>query len=75
MTDVLTQNAIDPNFDFQSYKPLVFATRGDMVESIHLGAIAVVDKHGNLFASFGDPELVTYLRSSSKPLQALPRFT
>lgn len=59
-------------FDFQSYKPLVHATRGDLVESIHLGAIAVVDHHGNLFASFGDPELVTYLRSSSKPLQALP---
>ncbi|HSM25078.1 MAG TPA: asparaginase [Anaerolineaceae bacterium] len=72
MTDALKHREKAPDFDFQSYKPLVFATRGDLVESIHLGAIAVVDKHGKLFASFGDPELVTYLRSSSKPLQALP---
>lgn len=56
----------------QSYLPLVHATRGNLVESIHWGAIAVVDKFGRLFASFGDPELVTYLRSSSKPIQALP---
>ncbi len=55
-----------------SYQPLVYATRGDIVESIHWGAIAVVDKNGKLFASFGDPELVTFLRSSSKPIQALP---
>jgi L-asparaginase II len=56
----------------RSYQPLVYATRGDIVESIHWGVIAVVDKNGKLFASFGDPELVTYLRSSSKPIQALP---
>ena len=56
----------------QSYRPLVHATRGDIVESIHWGAVAVVDKDGNLFASFGDAHLVTYLRSSSKPIQALP---
>lgn len=56
----------------QSYLPLVHATRGDLVESIHWGAIAVVDKLGDLVASYGDSELVAYLRSSSKPLQALP---
>jgi len=56
----------------QSYLPLVYATRGDLVESMHWGAIAVVDKFGHLVASYGDPELVAYLRSSSKPIQALP---
>jgi L-asparaginase II len=61
-----------PMYDPQSYQPLVHATRGELVESIHSGAIAIVDNQGQLFASFGDPELVAYLRSSSKPIQALP---
>lgn len=61
-----------PIVDPQSFLPVVHATRGDLVESIHWGAIAVVDKSGNLIASYGNPELVTYLRSSSKPIQALP---
>ncbi|MBW6471911.1 MAG: asparaginase [Anaerolineaceae bacterium] len=59
-------------FSPQSYLPIVHATRGELVESIHWGAIAVVDKFGHLFASYGDPDLVAYLRSSSKPFQALP---
>lgn len=53
------------------YQPLFELTRGELVESIHYGAAAVVDVHGNLIAWFGDPEAVTYLRSTSKPLQAL----
>jgi L-asparaginase II len=53
------------------YHPLFELTRGELVESIHFGAVAVVDVHGNLIARFGDPEAVTYLRSTSKPLQAL----
>ena len=56
----------------QSYLPLVHATRGDLVESIHWGAIAVVDKFGHLVGSYGNSDLVAYLRSSSKPIQALP---
>ncbi|MHB8135540.1 MAG: asparaginase [Anaerolineaceae bacterium] len=55
-----------------TFVPLVEATRGGIVESIHYGAIAIVDIHGNLFASCGDPKLVSYMRSSSKPLQAIP---
>lgn len=54
------------------YQPLVQITRGTIVESIHFGAFAVVDVHGNLLASHGDPYTVTYLRSSAKPFQALP---
>jgi L-asparaginase II len=42
------------------------------VECIHFGAAAVVDVHGRLLASLGDPQLVTFLRSSAKPFQALP---
>lgn len=54
------------------YVPLVELTRGPLVESIHLGALAVVDAGGSLIASLGDPGLVANLRSSSKPFQALP---
>lgn len=55
-----------------SFVSLVEATRGGIVESIHFGAFAIVDIHGNLHASCGDSDLVTFMRSSSKPLQALP---
>ncbi len=54
------------------YKPVVEVTRGSMVESVHMGALAVADRSGNLLASVGDPDLATYLRSSAKPFQALP---
>jgi L-asparaginase II len=53
------------------YIPLLEITRGDVIESIHYGAAAVMDVHGHLVAWAGDPEAVTFLRSSSKPLQAL----
>jgi L-asparaginase II len=49
-------------------------TRGRIVESIHYGAIAVVDAHGQLLYSCGDPQKVAFLRSSAKPFQALPFF-
>ncbi|NJD58528.1 MAG: asparaginase [Anaerolineae bacterium] len=55
-----------------SYEPIFQLTRGDIVESIHFGAIAVVEASGRMTAWYGDPALVTYTRSSVKPLQALP---
>ena len=51
---------------------LVEVTRGPIVECIHFGSIAVVDTNGRLIAAVGNPETVTYLRSSAKPFQALP---
>ena len=54
------------------YQPIYEFTRGDTVESIHYGAIAVVDATGKLIASYGYPQAITYLRSSAKPFQALP---
>jgi L-asparaginase II len=53
-------------------QPLFETTRGDIVESVHYGSIAVVDSHGELLASPGDPYAVAFLRSSAKPFQALP---
>lgn len=55
-----------------SYAPMIAVTRGEITESFHWGAAAVVDINGHLVASYGDPQLVTFLRSSSKPIQALP---
>ncbi len=46
--------------------------RGGMVESIHMGAIAVVDVEGKLLAHAGDADLFAYYRSSAKPFQAVP---
>jgi L-asparaginase II len=54
------------------YQPVFELTRGNLVESTHFGAVAVVDSLGHLFAWYGDPQCVTFMRSSAKPLQALP---
>jgi L-asparaginase II len=50
---------------------VVEVTRGDVVEARHVvHAVAVRD--GRVELAFGDPGLVSYLRSSAKPIQALP---
>ena len=54
------------------YLPIYQTTRGDVIESLHFGAIAVVDTYGNTFASYGNPHTATFMRSSSKPFQAIP---
>jgi L-asparaginase II len=51
---------------------LVEVTRGPIVESIHFGVVAVGDVEGNLVAWTGNPGAVTYYRSASKPIQAIP---
>lgn len=51
--------------------PLIRSWRGEGVETVHRGAVAVVDVEGNLIAHAGDPDAVFYVRSSGKPLQAL----
>ena len=52
---------------------LTHVMRGNIVESIHRGDLAVVDWRGKLLHYVGAPEeKVTFIRSSSKPIQALP---
>src|SRR5512141_2604145 len=53
-------------------QPLFETTRGQIVESVHYGSIAVVDSNGKMIASYGDPQTVAFLRSSAKPCQVLP---
>jgi L-asparaginase II len=54
------------------YEPVFELARGGVVESVHYGAIAVVNTRGDLVASYGYSDTVTYLRSTAKPFQALP---
>ena len=49
---------------------LLYTMRGDLVETIQRGHVAVVDVRGHLIASSGDPEATSYMRSVAKPLQA-----
>ena len=53
-------------------QPIFEVTRGQIVESVHYGSIAVVDSNGKMIASYGDPRTVAFLRSSAKPFQVLP---
>jgi len=50
---------------------LVELTRGELVESVHRGALAVVDADGAVVASLGDIQAPVYSRSSLKPMQAM----
>ena len=50
---------------------VVEVTRGEMVESCHRGAAAVVNAHGRTVATFGDVERPIFPRSAIKPLQAV----
>jgi L-asparaginase II len=56
-------------------EPLVEVRRGGITESRHRGHVAAVEPDGNVVASLGAPHNVTFLRSSAKPLQALPLLT
>ena len=52
--------------------PLVSVWRGDFLESVHYGSIAIVDSTGRLLAWAGEPNHQTFIRSSAKPFQAIP---
>lgn len=51
---------------------LVEIVRGEMVESVHRGAVAIADRFGRIVASAGAVEEVVYPRSALKPIQAIP---
>jgi L-asparaginase II len=51
---------------------LVEVMRGDIVESVHRGALAVCDDTGKTVVAVGDVEQAVFPRSSVKAIQALP---
>ena len=53
---------------------LANAIRGETIESVHRGHLIVVDGAGETLFSLGDPETVTFWRSSAKSFQAIPFF-
>ena len=55
-----------------NHQLLVEVTRGDTVECVHAGSVAVVNTRGDLLYQAGDPHTVTFTRSTIKPFQALP---
>lgn len=59
--------------DFGNQNPAlcVEVTRGDLIESRHWGAAAVMDARGSLVASWGDVARPVYPRSAVKALQFL----
>ena len=63
---------VPPSDPSRMYEPLYEVTRGEIVESVHFGAVAVVNTAGELIASCGLAESVVYLRSTAKPFQVLP---
>lgn len=55
-----------------NHEKLVEVTRGDAVECVHAGSIAVVNTQGDLLYQAGDPHALTFTRSTIKPFQAVP---
>lgn len=51
--------------------PLVTVTRDGVVESVHLGDVAVATADGAVTAIVGDPDRLMYPRSALKPFQAI----
>ncbi|MGG4468367.1 asparaginase [Paenibacillus alvei] len=50
----------------------ILVYRGTYIESTHDIHIAVVNRDGELIYSYGDPNRLTFPRSSMKPFQAIP---
>lgn len=51
---------------------LVKVTRGDQIESVHCGSIAVVGQNGQLMYHLGESSRPLFSRSAFKPIQAIP---
>lgn len=53
-------------------EPLVVSERAGLAENVHRGRFCVVSADGGqVAAALGDPETMTFLRSTAKPMQAI----
>lgn len=53
------------------HAPIAAQTRGEIVESVHYGSLVVIDRHGEVLTSVGEPDALFYPRSALKPLFAV----
>ncbi|NLO83145.1 MAG: asparaginase [Clostridiales bacterium] len=53
---------------------LVEEYRGSIVENVHRGFICGISDDGRIVYSVGDQNRMTYMRSTAKPIQAIPVF-
>lgn len=58
-------------FTAQQAAELAVVTRGDFIESRHVGSLVVLASDGSTALSLGTPEALVYARSALKPLQAI----
>ncbi len=58
--------------NFMNSEILAEVIRGETVESVHRGHLIILDGSGETIANIGNPEIVTFIRSSAKPFQVLP---
>lgn len=56
----------------EKYCELTREFRGEVYDLKHIGNLCVVNEHGDVIHSIGDPSNMTCYRSASKPIQALP---
>ena len=61
-----------PRYSARMNPILVHATRGNAIESVHCGALAIVDAEAAIVAQLGDIDRPIFPRSAVKVLQALP---
>jgi L-asparaginase II len=45
--------------------------RGELIESVHVGHTVITNSQGTIIAQLGNPQYLTYARSTVKPLQAV----
>lgn len=62
----------DPTAGMPPDVPVAAVRRGPMIESFHSGRACYCDPAGGVLEALGDPDAYVMLRSSAKPLQALP---
>ena len=53
------------------FVPVAVTSRSGLDESVHFGAVVVLDRDGSVAYSAGNPGTVVYPRSANKPMQAV----
>lgn len=68
----MTQTTPETEPKIPAHEELFLEYRAQTLDNIHMGYLAMIDENDRLIFSVGDPNADVYLRSSAKPIQALP---